>query len=372
MNILLLLRTVSLKLAAITVPLLALVIGVNVYIDPANLLHDVSRSVVQELLQRRHVALLKTNIGFGEIRHTFVAMSSEKADIAVIGSSRSLQIRSWMLPREAIFHNLSIPNSQIETHEALYDSLKRHNYLPKTVILCVDHWLFETIQAQNIAAAAQAHSGETSMFRLSALAEKIIPKQWLEVVSLSYFQSSLAFWRTNKSPKQFYTTLDTNDANMLILRDGGVQYSADIRHRTVEEVRNIVVMDLRRNNNKKAGDAAKFEERGINTERKERFEAFVRRLRGDGVRCVMFLSPYHPLFYENLKSLPAVEAAFREIAQRNGLDVIGSYDPAALGMDETDFFDYWHPTPECLAKLFGQERVRALFTTTTITKTTTP
>ncbi len=352
------LKSIGLKAILAILPVMAMVVATNIIVDPANVIRDISPDIASLLLQKKNVSLLKENFTFSAQRTEYLSRTGQ-ADIVVLGSSRSLQIRKWMLPPET-FYNASVPNAQIELQQELYALLKERKHIPKTIIFCCDHWLFDLQKVENIQTSQHVNAG-FSPFRLSSLANRIIPTKYMEMMSFSYLQSSLSFLRINRSLQQFYATTDTNDANMLILADGGLQYSGEIRHRTIEDVRRIVEMDLRRNNAKKKGDPTKFEERKTDPKRVTAFEDLLKTMRNDGVRVVLFLSPYHPLFYKNLPSLDATETVLRGIAERHNISVFGAYNPEKLSLTEADFFDYWHPTPEGLAKLFARDSVQALF-----------
>ena len=78
----------------------------------------------------------------------------------------------------------------------------------------------------------------------------------------------------------------------------------------------------------------------------------------DGVEVVFFLSPYHPLVYRHLvhseeyRIVTDVEGYFRSVAAKKGIRIIGSYDPARIGLTESDFYDGMHPKPEAVRRLF--------------------
>ena len=353
-------KSIGLKAILSILPVMAIVVATNFVVDPANVIHNVAPEVAGYLLRGENVSLIKENFGMRELREEYLHRSKQ-ADIVVLGSSRSLQVRKWMLAdSSASFYNASVANAQLDLYQSLYGIFKQQRHLPKTIVFCCDHWLFDMQRVENVQTAAHINTG-FSPFKLSSLANRIIPTQFMEMMSFSYFQSSLAFLRVNKSLQQFYPTRDTNDRNMLLLADGGIQYDVSIRQRSVEDVRRIVEMDLRRNNAKKKGDPSKFEERKIDSKRIAAFEELLQIMKNDGVRCVLFLSPYHPLFYQNLPSLAATETIFREVAARNNLEIFGAYNPEQIQLTEADFFDYWHPTPEGLARLFAKEQVHTLF-----------
>jgi hypothetical protein len=70
-------------------------------------------------------------------------------------------------------------------------------------------------------------------------------------------------------------------------------------------------------------------------------------LKKRGIQVALVLNPYHPQVFKcasaiTCEALPIVEAAVRDLVQRVGLRVIGSYDPARYGFTELDFRDDSH------------------------------
>ncbi|MCU0427764.1 MAG: hypothetical protein MUF71_19295 [Candidatus Kapabacteria bacterium] len=353
-------KSIGFKALFAVVPVMAIVVATNFIVDPANVIHNVAPEVAGYLLGGQNVSLIKENFGMRELREEYLQRNSQ-VNVVVLGSSRSLQVRKWMLADSTeSFYNASVANAQLDLYQGLYAILKKQNHVPKTIVFCCDHWLFDLPRVESVQTAAHINTG-FSPFKLSSLANRIIPTRYMEMMSFSYFQSSLAFLRVNRSLMQFYPTKDTSDKNMLILADGGIQYDLSIRQRSVEDVRRIVEMDLRINNAKKKGDPSKFEERKVDPKRIAGFEELLKTMKNDGVRVVLFLSPYHPLFYKNLPSLDATEAIFREVAVRQNVEIIGAYNPEQIALTEADFFDYWHPTPEGLARVFAEEKVSKMF-----------
>jgi hypothetical protein len=79
-------------------------------------------------------------------------------------------------------------------------------------------------------------------------------------------------------------------------------------------------------------------------------------LKARGIQVALVLNPYHPQVWQcaspiTCEALPIVEAAVRDLAQRVGLRVIGSYDPKVFGFAETDFRDDAHLSKDELRRV---------------------
>jgi hypothetical protein len=87
-------------------------------------------------------------------------------------------------------------------------------------------------------------------------------------------------------------------------------------------------------------------------------ERFVRHLGGEGVGVTLVLVPFAPEVYDAARRLPGstivdVERELRALAARTNVEIVGSYDPRAVGMATRDFFDESHPRPEALERIAG-------------------
>ena len=81
---------------------------------------------------------------------------------------------------------------------------------------------------------------------------------------------------------------------------------------------------------------------------RQQFELFVEELQADGVEVVFQLPPINPRMYtamqqdENYAKQLELENYFTAFAAEKGIRTFGSYNAAALGLDETDFYDALH------------------------------
>ncbi len=84
------------------------------------------------------------------------------------------------------------------------------------------------------------------------------------------------------------------------------------------------------------------------------FETLIRSLNRHKVSLV--LTPYHPAIYNRMMAEKPIfsetEKDFRALANRLGISVLGSYDPARVGCVATEFYDGMHPDETCMQKVF--------------------
>jgi type IV secretory pathway ATPase VirB11/archaellum biosynthesis ATPase len=101
----------------------------------------------------------------------------------------------------------------------------------------------------------------------------------------------------------------------------------------------------------------------ITPEQTSAFEHYIQTLQERNVTLIFFNAPYHPLRYvkyqdakeENPKimSLDDVEVYIQNFADRNGIVVIGSYNPHKYNLTNREFLDGIHPTPQAVAKIIS-------------------
>ena len=88
-----------------------------------------------------------------------------------------------------------------------------------------------------------------------------------------------------------------------------------------------------------------------------------RYLKEVGVEVYFMQTPYHPNVWDastgaTLFVMRAVSDAVRQVSREQGIPTIGSFDPREVGCRADEFYDYMHPTPSCLGKLFQKRTGR--------------
>lgn len=327
-------------------PIPLVVVGTNAWMDPAHMLgpYEEERQVAQLLLQGQDVSMA-ANFDERMVQRYYIEGLTEREQVVVLGSSRSMQVGSEIFGPS--FFNNSLPGASIEDFLGLYHIYHRRNLLPAQIVLCVDPWL---LNAHNGQTRWKSLRGDVDGFlrRLPAprrLGPGSFPlDKYYELVTPGYFQASLELLAApQKKPPDGYTKR----------RDGVWIYPLEKKRATASEVRAQTEEYLSHN------IVYSLEEfRKMAPALQSQFEQFVDLALRDQVKMAFFLSPYHPMVYDHLihseryQIVADVERYFRSIAQRKGVRVVGSYDPARAGLGEEDFYDGLHPKPGALQKLF--------------------
>ena len=83
-------------------------------------------------------------------------------------------------------------------------------------------------------------------------------------------------------------------------------------------------------------------------------------LQDRGVEVFLAHPPFNPLYYDAVQGSPymegleGVKALTRELAEKYGLHIIGSFNPYDLGCSAEMYIDAEHSNPKCLQKILIQ------------------
>jgi hypothetical protein len=215
---------------------------VNYFVDPAQLFNrnHYEQGMAEILLKGLNVAGI-SNYDERFLQKHYIAGLKEKKDIIVLGSSRPLQISSKSFPG-ASFHSHGVSGASLEDDMAIFEMYLERNIEPKVIILGLDPWLLNKNSGQDRWKAIGEHYDrfasrigldnrfsnpffiwrDSGFFRI---------KKYLQIFSLSYFQSSVLYLRTqgkDKKGKYFSTDLRELDVNV-VLSDGSYSFEKKYR-----------------------------------------------------------------------------------------------------------------------------------------------
>lgn len=276
--------------------------------------------------------------------------------VIVLGSSRSMLIGADLFPGTSFF-NHSVAGATIEDDIAIWEIYRRQPMRPSTVIVGIDPWTLNREHGQlrwrtlyREYAAALARHG------MPPPAGSVTPRRYLELVSPFYLQRSVAKWmrlRANGGDRDTYYATESDIGEMDIVRaDGTTSYGRQVRSRSVDEVRLLALASTVEQPVYGLENFAALDRRY-----QQQFEMFLDDLKSDGVRVVIFLSPYQPDVYAHLQRspkygmVPAAESYLRRVAMGRRLSLLGSYDPARAGCDPAEFYDAYHARESCVERI---------------------
>lgn len=383
------------KLLLLVLPLAALMVCVNYRVDCSGLFQGdlTTRTIVELLLGGSNVS------GFSQmderaVTELYIQLLPEDQvpETIVLGSSRAMQISAGVTG--TTLYNCGMTGADYRDAMNTFYLLDKYDKLPRRILLGVDPWLFRAdaldkradteLYEEMLSVALGRSSGyqppePSRAYRLcdafvqkftgggSSLSSLNITDETLSALfEPAYFQGNLSYYQN--SLNRAATTEDGQlipyhavagaglraNADEIKMADGTVWYSAEFRSAPAEAVLATAL--------EQAGTFLYMT--GYPALEKDQcalFEEFIRYMQSRGVEIVFFLAPYHPFLYEYVSIYDVedhagffeIEPYLRSFAAREGISIVGSYNPALLGLTEEDFFDGLHVRGSGIEKFFG-------------------
>ncbi len=350
-------------------PIGMVVVSINLMINPAHLTSSkdgfaYERGIAQLLLNGNNVINID-NFDARLVEKFYVQGLNESRDVIAIGSSRSMAINQDIFKGKTFF-NHSVPGATLEDFLSIYYLYYSNGFKPKAVVLGVDPGVFNKNNHQALWRSLEVEYaqmrkvvGKASLKVDYKINEWVAPR-YMELISLSYFQQSWRRWRDQKGlivgkkhEKSQYMAVDS-------CFNEGPTYCSDGSRISDRLTREMPIEQVYSKASSFSSSENKFglESYAVDREKMALFSDFIAWLRGQDVRVVVFLGPYHPATYKLLtETLPFgiindVEKQLREAADKTGAQVVGSYNPHNLPVDEHDFQDGAHLKVSAPKKIF--------------------
>lgn len=342
------------------IPIPVIMLTINYWVDPGDLFgrNGQSRLIAQTLAEGKNVegAFYCDN----GIWRRMQIESLTKKDVLVLGSSRVASLHASAFPGHS-FVNMSVLAAQLGDLLSLYRIFDRLDKEPFQVVLGADPLMIaqgpdylrwkslrpELIDMHlTLRLPLPLHLDEQPSFWL--------PLEYLELLSPSYFQQSVGRLSRPGSDHKCLPTDKEYDTNDITLPDGSL-------HWTFDNPRNEIDPSVLRR--KAESDAAELTKPSnlpsnmVNQEKVRIFAAFVKYLQQRKIHVVLFLTPYHPLTFNELNRsgkyplLQQAQSEYEAMADQYGMQIVGSYNPSDCSLSEEDFWDGLHLHEIALARL---------------------
>ena len=318
----------------------------------------------------RHI--VKNEIGmprYANERHLKRAISRhcQEFDTVVIGSSRVLHLSSLRSDHVRLKFgsvlNLGVSGGTLEDLCASVNHLSENKFWEgggKNVIFGLDPWMVwwnrddrfhEYVDSVNamMKRLNQERVYSTSRYTL---------RKYRTLFTYDYFWTSFNALFEN-SPGEVtglpdYSSfnyrievLDTGADHELVLRDGSLLHTEKYRgvRRTSSEYKHSVSYKLLTSQPDKSALTA--------------ISGLIELLQTQDLTVSFFLSPYHHCFLSEENTVDRevianIERIYRDIGSQYDLEIAGSYDPSKVGAKPDEFFDFMHPRPQVLDRIFAQ------------------
>lgn len=280
-----------------------------------------------------------------------------KNDVIAIGSSKTMLLRKrFFLDNKINFFNHSVSGASLEDYIAVVGAYEKiHGYLPSSIILGIDPWVFNKNSGQKRWQTLSKYYDYEVNKIYNGKKEKsnnINITKWKQLVNYDYTISNIKFFKTlfkNKG-KAFYITETIEIDDRITEIDGSIHYPYKQRHPKYEEVKESAI--------KSANKPVYSLERYNFFNNTKLFEDFIKYLQLNNVKIVFFLPPYNPFAYDRLiqnkdyKILTKVETYLKLFALKNNIEVKGSYNPYVYNLKNEDFFDGMHGNEGVVKNIF--------------------
>lgn len=352
-------------MAATVFVILAFAVSINFIADPGGVYRPDRNSptpYVDALIQSEHGLWWPESSFEDRAVKKALAKYSSRSECVVIGSSHVMQAGSARNANSLVqacssILNLGVSGASIEDHFALvYLSLK--NGQPKKIVLGVDPWTFAFGKDQRWS----YYSGDYQQAREMVQGghspvganenNDTFNSKLRNLLSLEYTIRSVrkAAWDFKHGSERYTAKAAPNleetvgGEHPVLLRDGSLLYSAKY------------LVQARAQPIPLGGDVYKTEGALNSHDAINAYRYLLLWIKSKGVEPILLLTPYHQNVWKaadmpNSRALKATESIVRQLANDLGLPVVGTYNPDTAGCLSTEFFDFMHPTTDCLAKL---------------------
>ncbi len=354
-------RKLVYKAIILAVIVYSVVIGVNYFIDPANLYHNGAVNKMVEYLNVNKIVKVPANIDESVLQEKRISSMDWKPETVVIGSSHVMYIP---FEYEQIY-NAGMSGSYLGDYYSIVGLLKYYNKMPRRVIIGVDPWAF-------MRSAMDGRHTEIKQYALylqdnmnaadkSSRRKEFASKKIKEMVSFSYFQASVDSFKKNglRKPEEAVEQAvnDKVDNSPKMLVDGRRIPAAKDYH-SVGDINQEIDKTVEKGKIYQLG--AGFQE--IQKENIRQFEELLEYLLNNGVEVHIYLPAWHPKVYkhfcddESFSGVNKIELKMRRICSEHNIPIHGGYDPSVCGITEDDFMDWLHLKPEKMLENYNYVR----------------
>ncbi len=342
---------------------LSLIATLNYFIDPGRIYYlKNSGGKVFEVFNKSKYGISWT--GNERYLATLLAQKSKPKDCIAIGSSHIMQlsiIRGPNINRLCkSFLNLGVSGGSIEDLFIFYEILDKNKKLPKKLLLGIDPWTLKwdmdtryTINTEILSSFLNKNRINKPNFKKTAINSNLL-------LNLLNFEYTLHTYRFIKREGLNFESSTNFQFQELVenplshpckipckLKDGSHQYTKEY----------LIKNKTDKNYDKKP--SYKLNGKYYDEDLILQFNRFLRKIKKD-VKIYFILTPYHhnsfkAKFRKFTIYLEKVEKKINLMANELGIKVFGSYSPLKAGCLPTEFYDYMHPNPNCLNKIFKNQ-----------------
>ena len=337
-------------------PVLLFIGIVNWYVDSYALLRVTYDDIAAQMAAGRNVEGLEES-DYNDRNLVAARLSSreEPFQTMILGSSRVYTFDHTMFETDS-FYNAGLSEATIYDLLAVAGILFSQDKLPETVVIGVDPFLFnrshDNEKWKELESYVDYMDSLLDAVRNLPLPSKDTGRDLPKTLSLDYFRYNVTLLPENKRFFVSYTE-DWETDGYLKHSDGSVSYQRELREVRAEEVEEMTKQAMEEHVVYRMTDYHEIDEDHF-----LRFSWLIDHLQGAGVEVILYLPPYSPMMYNYIESEEAfqitleVEEKLKELAEKRGIALYGSYDPAGCGLEMTDLYDVYHVKTEKTADTY--------------------
>ena len=337
------------------IPLVILIILTNYFIDPANLFSSEFEKELAKILINDQNAAGVYNYDERIFQKEYIERMDKTKETAVLGSSRSLQIREEMIKNDGFF-NHGVSGAVLEDYIAITKIYRENDKLPEKIILGLNPWIFNKYNIEERWRSIEEYYYsffDQDYQQDESFMEQYFGRNFRQLFSAIYFQASFETLIKGQAFKDIEETETELLAEPVKLTDGSLVYQRPRKNISAEDA------EIEAQNYIRNGVYSLENYSEIDAEYRQQFEKLIEFYQSEEIELIFYLAPYHPLVYNYLEKndkyhiIYEVEEYIRKFAAKNDIQVVGDYNPAELGLDRNDFHDGMHPRESVMERLFS-------------------
>ncbi|MBU2946659.1 DUF1574 family protein [Zobellia uliginosa] len=346
-----------LKTSIFSILILTFLVSTNYLGDSANLFKSSYEKKISKIILSGHNATNISNYDERKFQREIVGHLDDRPDIVVMGSSRTMLIKSTFFKDKKFFNN-SVSAASIEDLIGVFQLYKAKNLYPKKIFIGIDPWIFNKNNGKvHWKSLKREYNNFITGKVVKETKESILNDKTKQLFSFSYFQASL-----DKLPDVLEEKLDStarsldpvatneiNNTGNTKLVDGSLSYRKEYRDATKRQI----LIKAHQYIKVKLYALEEFEE--ISPKVVTEFNKLCEEILENNVDLVFFLAPYHPLVYQKIENeyqiVLEVENMILQYAKEHNIEVLSSYDPLKSNLTEDDFYDGMHSKENTIKKL---------------------
>ena len=324
------------KSVLFSISIIISIVFVNYFGDGSNIYNHYEKKMAKILNGGNNVTNLE-RINERLLRIHSINMLKQAPDVVVLGSSRVMDFSTKHFKHD-IFYNNGVSGASLEDYISIYQCYKERNILPKKLIIEITPWIFNKNNGESRWKTLESYYNRYKNVDDNIITDaEIFARKYRPLLSLSYFQFSLPkLILGEKKPRRLI-----NNNKLTMLSDGSIIYPNEYSNANQEIVNNKIIEWISKEEIYKLGGFTTLSE-GLLSD----FNNFIDECKSKNICLEFYLIPVHPLVFDKIEQdylmVLETEKAIKEIADKNDIKCIGTYDPFKLNLDESHFLDGMH------------------------------